>query len=843
MTLINRIALSVFALLAITLVMGLLAVQQFDGQRQKDRIETLVLDLTGRELQINGDVNVNFFPRPGLQLADLRMSNAAEFADSDFATAGSVELQLGVLPLLAGRINIEKLDVDNLSLKLQRDADGKTNWDDLMAATAVVETESEDNVVREIEAGAPIIAALSAGDIEITGANVSYTDARDESYLALNDLNLRTAAIVLSEAFPFESDFSMISSFSSGMTSVVSTKGEVSVDLVNNVYVLQDLKLSTVNSGVALPIYPLPLSISGELIADLNAGSLVLNIADGLLTGVPVSGMFQVSGLQDDLRLNGELSSGEFDATSLFAQASFFKGHELPPELLQKARISARFNHRQNVLQIREFEASVSDIVVNGDFQIANPTSSGVVSGWLQTNPFNPAPWASGLGLNIEPGTVMQQMQLSTDVRQSGQLLSFNQIDFQIDNTNITGSIEVSNIHADVPPLTYDLSVDAIDLDSYLPMFSANESLESQDEFVSKAIPADVLQHLKMNGTVSLQAVTAGGARAENVTVTLLAEDGEITLPEITADMYTGSFFSSVSLNVQNDEPLLTVTGNLNGLDAEPLLQDLLNGEAPLTGIANLSIDLLGRGTAWRQLIEFASGVISLRATEGQLKGIDVASELREASRRIDNQQVPGDDNTSVPIAKQTATEFSEYSLSAVLADGVLKSDDLVFITPYLRITGEGGVDINRRTVDYLLHLIVTSENQLEPDETLDRLADIELTIPFRGPLTDESLDLPGLLLKTFQTGLFREVESRYTSWSQPQAESAQEQIESQKEALRQRLDEKQQAATESAREKKQQSFDTTEDPPSSIENETSLLKNRLHNNLKENLNDILSEN
>ena len=141
---------------------------------------------------------------------------------------------------------------------------------------------------------------------------------------------------------------------------------------------------------------------------------------DGLVSGVPISGEFQATGLQDDLRLTGVLTSGDFDATPLLDQFETVSKDQFPVELLSSAQVSARFEHMQDVLRIRDFEASAGDLEMNGDFQIANPSGSGVFSGWLQTNPFDPVPWARAFGITPKESTVMRLAQVSADVRQSG---------------------------------------------------------------------------------------------------------------------------------------------------------------------------------------------------------------------------------------------------------------------------------------------------------------------------------------------------------------------------------------------------------------------------------------
>ena len=170
MTPLKRIIPGVIALVAIILVVCVFAVQHIDLSRYKHRIEQLVLDKSGRQMQINGPVNASVFPWMGVRLQDVTLGNVSDFSDVEFASALSSEIQLEFLSFLTGNLSVKSLKLQGLSLNLRRNTEGKTNWDDLLSNTTVVETESDGDVVQEVEAGAPVAAALSVG-----GLPVSYT--------------------------------------------------------------------------------------------------------------------------------------------------------------------------------------------------------------------------------------------------------------------------------------------------------------------------------------------------------------------------------------------------------------------------------------------------------------------------------------------------------------------------------------------------------------------------------------------------------------------------------------------------------------------------------------------
>ena len=133
------------------------------------------------------------------------------------------------------------------------------------------------------------------------------------------------------------------------------------------------------------------------------------------------------------------------------------------------------------------------------------------------------------------------------------------------------------------------------------------------------------------------------------------------------------------------------------------------------------------------------------------------------------------------------------------------------------------------------------------PDELLRPLAGVELSLPVRGSFTSLPIDLPQLLLNAFHSGLIKEVKSRYTSSSGAQPDMVKDRIATEKEALRQRLETEQQQAAEIVRVSKQQVEQSKEAARQALElkreQDKNALKDKLQNNLKNNLSEILGEN
>ena len=154
------------------------------------------------------------FPWAGITIGQINLANAKGFGDQPFASIGGADVKVKLLPLIKREINVRTVELTGLDLDLQRAADGTTNWDDLLKTTTATTTEEvsgDEEVTTEVEGSSATIAALAVGGIQITNANVSWTDASTGTDAKLSGFNLLTGAIELEKPFDLDVDFSVIS--------------------------------------------------------------------------------------------------------------------------------------------------------------------------------------------------------------------------------------------------------------------------------------------------------------------------------------------------------------------------------------------------------------------------------------------------------------------------------------------------------------------------------------------------------------------------------------------------------------------------------------------------------
>ncbi|TMH07075.1 MAG: AsmA family protein, partial [Betaproteobacteria bacterium] len=118
------------ALVALLAVAGAIIAATFDPNTYKPLIIERVQKDKQRTLAIPGAIKLSFFPKLGVELGAVSLSEHASAAP--FASVQSARVSLALLPLLRKQVIVDRVKVDGLRATLKRTKDGKTNIDDLL---------------------------------------------------------------------------------------------------------------------------------------------------------------------------------------------------------------------------------------------------------------------------------------------------------------------------------------------------------------------------------------------------------------------------------------------------------------------------------------------------------------------------------------------------------------------------------------------------------------------------------------------------------------------------------------------------------------------------------------
>jgi AsmA protein len=671
--------LGIIVVLVLIVGVGIAAmVNLVDWNNYKDTIQNQVKEQTGRDLEIAGDLNPSFFPWAGLSIGKIAIANADGFGDSPFASITSADVKVKLLPLIKREINVRTVELKGVQLDLQRNADGTTNWDDLLqnATTTTTTTESGNaEVTKEVEGSGPTIAAIAVGGIQILDANVKWNDAMTGTDAALSNFNLTTGAIELEKPFDLNIDFN-IASNSMDLNADITGSGELMMDLEGQIYTVKGFTLTTDAKGGALPNGELAVNFGADVIANLGEQTVDVSSLNLGMLGIELNGTLNVTNLDTEPNVTGNIGSNEFN----------------PRELFTKLGIEAPVTADEAVLKTASLSLALA----------ATPASA-----------------------------------------------ALNDLTIKLDDTTFSGKASLPDLSATMPPVRFDFSVDAIDLDRYLPPGAVAEAettetttatTEASDPDAPIELPTEMMRQLDIDGTFSVGSVKISNLTTKDIVVPLKAKGGKIALQDMQAMLYEGKFDGTVGLDVSGSTPSYGVKLALAGIQAEPLLTDLMQKEGFLSGGGEFNTDITTGGNTVNAIKAGLNGNFNTAFTDGSINGINIGYQIRRAKAALTGKSLPEEEGS-------VKTDFSSLAMSGVFTNGVMNSDDLDMRSPLLRLGGAGMVDLPGENVDYTLTTLITGSAQGQGGADLESLKGVKLEIPIRGTFTELSDNFAGVVL------------------------------------------------------------------------------------------------
>lgn len=143
----------------------------------KPRLEAIASAALGMKVRISGPLTISFFPGLHLALADVHVDKRT----AELASAGEVDLDIELLPLLRKEVIANQIDLKRLTLALERDQSGELDIDGLFAAGGARP-------------------ALTVTKVSVSDATIAYTDKRSGRGFDATACNLDLGHLQLSSS-------------------------------------------------------------------------------------------------------------------------------------------------------------------------------------------------------------------------------------------------------------------------------------------------------------------------------------------------------------------------------------------------------------------------------------------------------------------------------------------------------------------------------------------------------------------------------------------------------------------------------------------------------------------
>ena len=720
----------VFILLAILLVLGAVAVWlafSFDANRYKGVAIDWMKANRNRTLVIAGPVQLSVFPRLEVRLTQVGLSEAGRAVR--FAGLDEAALAVEVLPLLRGALVVDRIEAHGVDLSLLRDAKGQRNIDDLMQPGPA-----------DAKNGQAVRFDVHRIDLSDVRVRVKDEAAGIDGELLLKEL--KTGRI----ASGVESSVKLVAQFgfrSPALKGELSGSADITPELETKSARLADMNLSY--KGDAPGASGIDAVLKGSLAWDgtkgaLDAKALALRVtanaagvklADSTLAidrftfdpGRKALGLaklqVRLKGTRAGTPLGMELDWPELDVSGDALKGSalagkFSLGGDAP--LTAAFKSGAPSGSFDNV-RVPAFQATLtnggSQRKIEGNLRsdlVLQPAKGSVAFDALQLQAQVQEP-------DLKPVTI--------DVRGKGAASAQSAtwtLAGQVNNNRFStdGS---ANLAGTTPNVKAQAQFDTLDLNTVLPPAKEGVGASSAGD-----APIDLSPLRSVNATLALRAGSFSYRqyRITDARLDAVLDAGMLRATNLQGKVWGGSVEGNVFADSRASRVAVKATGsgvNVNALLKDVVAKDLLEG----TGRVTLDIETAGRSVA--EMKSRLRGNASLQLRDGAVKGVNLAKSLRQAKAALSAKQ-----DATQKASQTEKTDFSELSASFQIDGGVARSKDLDLKSPYLRLGGDGALDIAKGRIDYTARATVTDTSKGQDGAELAALKGLTVPVRLTGP-------------------------------------------------------------------------------------------------------------
>ncbi len=703
-----------------------------------------------RTLAIDGPIKLSVFPRLAVQTSGVRLSEKGR--PDEFVALDDAALSVEVLPLLRKQVVVDRVRARGLRMNYVRSADGKSNIDDLLARgdkppapTQPGTPPSSDNPTIRFDVSA----------IELADLRLKLRD--DVSQLAgeVTLKSLSTGRLTDQVESPVKLD-AQLALTSPTVQGDLTGSTQLTLNTAAQGLQLRDMKLgwkgqlpgvqtATVDVGGALAYDGAKGTLQADAVTlkgDADLGALKFaksNLAVQRFAYDPAQQALQLNKLQ--VKVNGS-SDGHPLAFELDWPELAVKGSTLNGSALSGRASLQGPNAIDATFKTAAPNGSFERIVVPGLTTTLKGRSgpravSGTVAATLMLQPESRTLTLEGLNTQLqlqEPS--LQPLAISIQGKADASPKAAHwALKGQINSNPFTSD---GNALLATQPLTLNANArfDALDLNRLLPPASTATPPATPPGGAPPAAdtPVDLsaLRTLQGKFDVRVGQFAYQTYRVSDLVFAAAIDNGALRVNTLSGRTWGGTLDATAQADAKTNR--VAVKGAANNVNVNALLKDVAKKDV-LEGTGRVTLDVSSAGRSVNELKSRLDGSAALQLRDGAIKGVNLAKSLRQAKATLGMKT--GDERQK---ASQTEkTDFSELSASFAIAEGVARNSDLDAKSPFLRLGGNGLLDVGKGRIDYTARATVTATSKGQDGAELAALNGLTVPVHLTGPF--EAMD------------------------------------------------------------------------------------------------------
>lgn len=731
-SLIRWTVLTVFGLVAVVLVavtvMAVLGVT-IDLSHLRGGVEVSAEKALGRDVKINGPVVLELSGWPSIEVRDVSVANVSQGRADNLLTAGLARLEVRLLSLLKGELQIGEMIAEDVTLNLENDAQGNANWTFGQKADAATPV-TEESDTETGSANEQAIGFVGLSEISLQRVVVNYHDAAlDKSLVFGLDALEGTATadqpitVTLSGhleegGYNLELNGGTLEDLQNQkvnwpftlMGDVFSRRIEANGELgLRNEIPVVSLKLTVheINVGAILSRLGLvegmeattraagiDLVLRGETLEELvRESSMTFGIRDGhwSIRDLNTQATLDIDNLEGDIVVKGGTAvtmklSGDIEQTPvkfIIVGASleeYMRTPEVLPLSIDVALLDSRFT----------FDTKLALPISQHDLKFAM-TFAG-----KRLDNFNDL-----LDLDLPP---LGPYSLEAQLRITSEGYDLSTLAMKVGESDLEGSLQLNTV-LDKPKLDVDFLSKLIRVDDFyfgkdktgaqadktVPDDSSGEAAGRKQEAgheYRELLSYEVLNSLDAVITVESRLVTSGKDKLGSGVLKVTLLDGRLALEPLRVDTAGGGVEAGFSLQPREQSVVVTVDANVDHFDYGVLARQV-DPETEMSGVMSLDIGFESTAPDKASIMKNATGHFDFALFPG-----NYSAEVFDLWA-INLLNAVGDE-----VDKDKGSKVNCLVVRLGLQSGKMEERVIFMDTTRMTVAGKASVDFNTRKVD-----------------------------------------------------------------------------------------------------------------------------------------------
>lgn len=637
-------------LLVLALFAGL--VLFFNPNNYKAEIETLVKEQANIELNIQGDINWTFYPWLGISIQNTSAASI-DATDKPFAIIKELDLSVKLMPLFKGEIQMNDVNINGLTVNLEKDAKGKTNWD------KVGQTATADNT--DTKTDAPPVEEktstktdtsninLNINSVTINDTKIIYKDVPAKQEYQVNNVHLSTGTIVIGQPVLIKLGANF-NSVQPKISTTINLETTIAYDLDAQRYETKGLNLVSNITGDMFNGKTAKFTAKGDLAADLKANTAAWNKLHLTLDDLSVSGNIAATDITNNPAVKGTLTADAFNLRKVLTDIGISLPAMADSKALTQVGFSTNLSGSTKAVALNDLKIKLDSTNFTGSVAVTDLATSAIKA------------QLKGDSINVDNylppvTTPKQETKATTTTTGQGKTVTVNQ-----------------------------------------PVWSTEPLFDPKS-----------LKGINVDADFTMNQLTVKKLPWQGLNVKLVAKNGVINLQNAGGKLFNGTVNVKASINASTSTPQITLQPTVSNLPIDKLLASQDMKDIPIRGIFNLNGNLKTSGLSEASLVKNLNGNANFVVNDGALVGENFEYQVCKAVALVRKQTLTSQFN-------RTETQFKQLKGSLNFTNGVASNQDLTIAVAGFNAKGKGTFDLTTMMVNYQIGLALTGEQEVGGD-------------------------------------------------------------------------------------------------------------------------------